>query len=119
MLPFEPELISALKTRLPKALERVWNISECGEDRPTLHREHIFDFNCGLRLAISKDDFEDGLGPQIHVSSSFDDSRYIQLDALIVTVNHHWKSIGGIGILKFLGLSAKGIPHFFIDKTSN
>jgi hypothetical protein len=57
ILPFEPEPLESLQARFPKALERIWVVPSNGDmpDRPGMHREHLFDFESGLRLLISID----------------------------------------------------------------
>lgn len=58
-LPFEPQPLETLKQRVPQAFERVWNPvankdKESG-DRPIERREHVFDFEDGVRMVVSVD----------------------------------------------------------------
>lgn len=72
-LDYKPESIDALRARYHRALARVYPLRFLfdGEDRPGLLRDHIFDFDDGVRLIVSRhvDD-----GPErtelIHVSAS-------------------------------------------------
>ena len=71
MLPFKPETIEALKVRYPAALERVFDVRELTgpvDDRPGLKREHVFDFEDGLRLIVSREMHDRGLC--LHLSAS-------------------------------------------------
>ena len=58
MLPFEPETEEELRARYLAAMTRVYDVTgffEMPADRPGLHREHVFDFEDGLRLIISRE----------------------------------------------------------------
>lgn len=78
MMPFEPEKLEALRARFPKALLRLWYVDHAplpGEPAPYNTREHVFDFEDGLRLIISKDRDAGGeprhdIVGHIHVSAS-------------------------------------------------
>jgi hypothetical protein len=71
MLPAEPESLEIIKARFPKALEPVWRISKIvkpGAKRPGLYREHVFDFEDGIRMIASRD--TDGKETWLHLSFS-------------------------------------------------
>ena len=73
-LPFEPEIDEMLQNRFEKALERVYDVETMmngglNEDRPGVKREHVFDFQDGVRLIISKDRTAKGK-TFLHVSGS-------------------------------------------------
>jgi hypothetical protein len=61
-IPFRVETIEQMKLRFPKALEKVWIPVDGMEDRPGLHREHVFDFLSGhsitslTRQTIARED---------------------------------------------------------------
>jgi hypothetical protein len=70
-LDWNPESMETLRGRYSSALERVYDtkLIEQGEsDRPGEHREHVFDFEDGLRLIISRE-CRDGKR-YLHVSGS-------------------------------------------------
>src|SRR5208282_2292147 len=75
-MPIEPEAMESLTPRFPASLVRVWNIDAGdvdGDNRPGLHREHVFDTASGLRFMVSRDQhhkLNDGK-PYVHVSVSF------------------------------------------------
>lgn len=78
-LPFEPEPLSRLRDRYAAAIVKVWHpaliaaLADEGMpfDRPTIHREHVFDFESGIRMGISAEELE---GEQyLHVSASIHD----------------------------------------------
>jgi len=115
-LPFIPEPLEQLKFRYPKCLEKVWKVTEYMQDRPGLYRENIFDFESGLRLLISKSNFPHGI--QVHVSASWEWNLPTSLKLANQLVVNAYKSLGGNGILTYLGMSDKGIPHWMIENES-
>lgn len=110
-LPFVAELLVTLRERFPKALEKVWEVTDPMLDRPGLHRENVFDFDSGLRLLISKDKLID-LKPEIHVSASWERNQPTTIREAHRQVNEAYHLLGGKEYLRFLGQSANGIPHF-------
>jgi len=82
-LPHRRETLEAAKARLDAALEPLWNVTaltHAGPDTdfPGQHRRHVFDFDDGLRLIISRDELPQALGDTgtdvvIHVSCSVDE----------------------------------------------
>ncbi len=73
-LAFEAQPITALAARYQKALEGVFTQArvQAGE-RPGLIRAHVFDFENGLRLIISRDETYKGPEGHLHVSASVED----------------------------------------------
>lgn len=118
ILPFIAEPLESLKARFPKALEKVWRVTLPMHDRAGLHREHLFDFESGLRLLISRDNTMDTDSPHIHVSASWetDEPNNIRLANQLVV--NAYRSIGGKGILHFVGISPGGIPHWYVEDES-
>lgn len=110
-LPFIAELLVTLRERFPKALEKVWEVTDPMEDRPGMHRENVFDFDSGLRLLISRDKLV-GIKPEIHVSASWESNKPISIREAHRQVNEAYHLLGGKEYLKFLGLSGGGIPHW-------
>jgi hypothetical protein len=122
-LPFEPESIEQLKSRFPEALKKTWVCHPDMQDRPTLHRTHVFDFESGMRLGISKDLLSTDRNPIIHVSVSIDTPDtskfgWQTFDDAIETIQSHYESIGGYGKLRFMGISPNQIPHFEAEVTN-
>ena len=78
-LPFKPEPEAALKARVPAALEVVYDqkvayynreVAKDMSKAPSGNRAHVFDFEDGLRLIISRDAIEKKM--YVHVSASLE-----------------------------------------------
>ncbi len=118
MLPFKPEPINKLRQRYTKALEDIYLAEPDLKNPPSGKRKHVFDFNSGLRLIISRDILK-GKEPDIHVSASwFDEDKFGDIDEAYFEIVNSFKSIGGKGRLKFIGLTDKKIPHFVVEKVN-
>lgn len=113
-MKFEPEPDELLKSRFPAALRKVWNPDLAYMDRPGLHREHVFDFDCGLRMIISRDRLKPDEAP-IHISVSWIENLPVTIEEATKQVEEKYKILGGTGSVKFIGLSDNGVPHFFIE----
>src|SRR3954468_23455740 len=115
MLPFEPESLESMQARFPKALERIWVVPSNGDmpDRPGMHREHLFDFESGLRLLISIDRL-DKANTIIHISASWEYFTPVTFTVASEQVNEAYKSLGGKGHLKLIGVSQFGVPHWTV-----
>jgi len=71
-LPFEPECLECMKQRFTKALESVYDqesIAAGKGPRPGQYRVHVFDFQDGYRLIVSREYSKDG-GTSLHFSMS-------------------------------------------------
>lgn len=90
-LPFTPETIVSLAVRYPAALVRIWNADAVAAfhaegmstDRPMLHREHVFDLECGVRLGISRESsrvYPYPGGDAVHVSASIQPGTPIEAE---------------------------------------
>jgi hypothetical protein len=80
MIPFKPESIDSLKDRFCDALIDSYDVEEVRKgniDAPSGQGQHIFDFEDGLRMIVSRD-VSDGQD-FIHISGSFGDERLQQL----------------------------------------
>lgn len=55
-LPFEPEPFLQLRARFHAAYEPIWPYAppDYEGDVPALHREHVFDFEDGVRLVVQR-----------------------------------------------------------------
>jgi len=117
MVPFKPESLEQLKARFPKALEKVWEVTDPMPDRPGLHREHLFDFESGMRLLISKDKLirEE---PEVHVSGSWEWNPPISIEQMRRVVGEGYRSLGGTGLLHFIGFSEAAIPHWIVREVN-
>jgi hypothetical protein len=65
MLPFQPETLEALRARLPQAVAKVQQL----DARVGMLRQHVFDFQDGVRCIISVDGIEKN-APSLHLSFS-------------------------------------------------
>jgi hypothetical protein len=116
-IPFRVETIEQMKLRFPKALEKVWIPVDGMEDRPGLHREHVFDFLSGIRLLISRDKLSRGIS-KIHISASWECDEPTTIDEATRLVTNAYRAIGGKGIIHFLGISSGNIPHWLVEDES-
>lgn len=115
-LPFQPEPIEKLKRRLPDAMIHIYDATEGVplEDPPSRKREHVFDFENGLRLIISRDLFFKEDGPQFHVSASFFNTPLGNVEELFAIISKGVRDLGIVGQLEMLCVSSAGIPHWRI-----
>ncbi len=122
-LPFQPESMESARKRLPQALEQVFLIADVvGGDRASSFRAHVFDFDDGVRLIISRDELYAGHRPQVHVSASLhaigewqEKARPIYeggAQAFLRLIADRWHELGRAGSLKLIGCSEHGVPHF-------
>lgn len=124
-LDFEPEPISMMKARLPSALTDTWLASEwetfedwARKDRPGKHRKHVFDFESGLRLIISRDRFNlqgKAIPPFIHLSASWSNDPPASMYDASVQVKNAWSELGGNGMPDLLGMSLNGVLHYRVQ----
>lgn len=124
-LPFEPESNASLRARLPKAISKLWIFPKVSEEeilkmeRPGQTRECVFDFECGLRLIISKDQLEgENEPPRIHISASAFKRIFEHLNTLeelTKFIQDYYELINGKGTLKFIGISKGMVPHWIVD----
>lgn len=124
-LPFAKETMQQLKDRFNKALEKVWDVDAIAIDpekidRPAQHREHVFDFEDGIRLIISKDKTDGNLF--IHISGSSlikkisDKEMLEELIKKLVELNGSAFNVEGMA-----SVTPGGIIHFLlpINKSQN
>jgi hypothetical protein len=117
MLPFKPEPVNKLKQRYTKALEKIWIAEEGITDVPSSHRTHVFDFESGLRLIISRDILHPDYGVKTHVSASQFNKEFENLGEILEKVDEAVESLVGRRVkLQPIGMSAKGVPHFWIEE---
>ena len=120
MIPFCPEPKVKLKARFPAALEDVYNIEliRAGKiTRPGIIPKHVFDFEDGMRLIISRELYPDGV--ITHVSASWDLSvgpcPWKKLEDGLEDMLNRFAELGGKKPKKAqLRVTAeKGVPHLF------
>jgi len=109
---FSPEPVEKLKEKIPLALSKIWIADEDLEDRPGLHREHVFDFENGLRLIISKDKFPGYISALIHVSGSYPQKHN---PVTAAKVHEALGSIGMYGILDHIGDTPNKVSHWVLE----
>lgn len=138
MLPHEPEPLERLQARFAKALEPVYDvclIAQGWQTRPGAYRRHLFDFEDGLRLLVSRERLP-LMGPDgrtaavhLHVSASFEAGLALERDLVrrlkrdhahrVVTrwfvplVERRFAQLSDVPLI-FHGLSSeKGVAHWF------
>ncbi len=88
-------------------------------DRPSDHRENVFDTEDGIRLIISKDK-SDAITSVIHFSGSvtakFDKTGITDANMLAGKFVEAFRKISGDykSTFRFVHLSDKGVPHFVV-----
>lgn len=115
-LPFQPEPIGQLAARFNKALENVFDVELLGNNRPGMHRENVFDFEDGLRMIISVDEYLDNR--YLHLSGSIQVKQpqtINNMDILQMMIAKmlllNGKSFSGVGNTT---VSAGGVVHLVI-----
>ena len=113
-LPHVAESLEKLKARYSDAILITWLPSETMVDRPGLHREHVFDFDQGIRLIISKEIIKQyGNKEYLHFSASADPKIWGEEEQNFLRVAHICiTELSGLSSLNYLGLSKGGIPHW-------
>lgn len=73
MLPFRPEPIAALRERLPRAVDKIYDATLYSllppKERPGMKPEHVFDLPSGIRFIISAESYR-SYGLALHVSAT-------------------------------------------------
>jgi hypothetical protein len=122
-LPFEPESPSALRERFPAALDRVFDYREgAPAELPSGLRAHVFDFEDGVRMIVSRD--MEGKGEvYLHVSASVEPGTrcwalvsggtITRSDFRRLMESRFFHLSGQRERLEFCGFSrGKGVPHW-------
>lgn len=126
-----PEPMAQLRARYPAALERLWNADAIRAfheegldfDRPTLHREHVFDIEEGVRFGISKEESKGEV--VIHVSGSVEIGSMIEASleklpkenfrraqAFVTRAEQLLADLTGRSDWKLLGATGNGVFHW-------
>lgn len=117
MIPFNTQPLSQLKERYNyaiKARNNLTNILANPEERPGAKPVHIFDFEDGIRLIVSRDVIKEM--EVIHFSGSINEALFKgKLNkALLSTMVTHFIELSEYrGAITMSGFSDTGIPHFY------
>ena len=122
MIPFIPEPLAALQQRFLAALEVICDIQriESGSTpRPGTQRQHVFDWEDGVRMIISRDQLENR-HVVVHLSASVNLSTYdvtrlgrLSPTSFVRLVEQHWKMLGGPPVTLEGFSPEKGVPHWY------
>lgn len=119
MIPFSPQPVEQLKSRYQAAIQTAYDANAVlnnNEVRPGCKPQHVFDFESGIRLIISRD--YHNIKEVIHISGSFDPGVYIgSVKRSVVVARMHlcFCEIAGPVKLGRPTYSEGGIPHWFIE----
>jgi len=122
MIPFEAETIDRLRARYRAAIAQLLDPLTMTV-APGQKREHVFDSKDGIRLIISREQFDDG--PAIHISASVQDKSplassleggMIHPKRFLKKCVERWQQISGDRREPRLILitPGKGIPHWHL-----
>lgn len=120
-LPFEPEAIESLKSRVPAALDDVVDSVEITTGkclRPGQQRKYVFDAPDGLRIIVSREKIEESI--ILHAScSAFPDTPVIKSlrgDNLILELTKRVQDLLGFAQSpKQVMTTNGGVVHFAFD----
>lgn len=121
MIPYTPETIDQARARFSAAIEPLFRLDNprCGSAGAS--RTHVFDFEDGLRLVISRD-FHPDMGVEIHLSASVNTAvvKSVGIEFLF-KAECRFREIADWpdAPLSLLGLSPeKHIPHWTIPESA-
>lgn len=128
----QPESIETARARYHLALAQIYELEDqrniTPPHTPGNKPEHVFDFDDGIRLIVSREQMA-GEDPVIHVSASFDPGRSFyrlirrtcssiaEAQAMLRgACEARWREISGSAApMQFLGFSpGKGVPHWWV-----
>ena len=133
MIPYNPQTIEQCRERFHLAVAGIVEVEDCERGAPTpgSKPEHVFDFNDGLRLIVSRDRYPDGK-IMVHFSASAnpDSGLYRWLKRSGSGQKKHFgklatagfAAISGCGsakpaLVEFAGISlSKGVPHWVVTE---
>ena len=139
MLAREPEPLETMQARYPLAIAEAFDPEALmlgTAPRPGEMRAHVFDFDDGLRLIISRDMIGGSIGSPIHVSASINPLSKLYEDLANVVKSHSFEACkeafrdmasvaflelsGETRPLKLLGWSVeKSVPHWIVVGSAN
>jgi hypothetical protein len=119
MIPFNRQPTEQLKSRYQEAIKSSYDaaaVTHGQAERPGTKPQHVFDFENGIRLIISRDHYK---GKEvIHISGSFDSGAYSgSLKRSVIESRMYLCFCEIAGPIK-IGrpiYSTGGIPHWFIE----
>lgn len=98
-MPFQPEPLNALKARYAKALAPVFNFMDTQiKPAPGMKREHVFDFENGLRMIASREYHGQGK-TYLHLSFGVVPEKQSEWNAIrhhAVSYDTAWEFLGDI-----------------------
>ena len=117
-LPHESEPLAKLRARYAAALAPIHDAESLmlgTVERPGQRRRHVFDFDCGYRLIVSRERMPTGV-VRTHVSGY---TRDESLESLMI-VAKHWREVcqDDPSGLAFAGRTDGGIAHFYLEPPS-
>lgn len=125
-VPWSPSSIEAMTARYPDALIELVDGVEVMTGRreaPSGDPKHVFDFENGLRLIVSRDRIPGGaIG--VHLSASWREGfigKPASIEDVHTLIVDAWRSIhGGLHPATanpgLLGVSEGGVPHFWLEQ---
>lgn len=128
MLPYRPQSLTLLRSRLPAALDRVYGLHD--RSKPWHRPEHVFDFESGLRLVVTIKIVDVGCEPCLHVIADVIEYTMLWEYHALLRYDHRDYDCGSERLkrmvpgqfreiapvtLEFLGHDNGLIPHFFGD----
>lgn len=127
MLPFEPESTEELKARYDEALQEVFDPREVANDpdlSPGKKREHVFDFEDGVRLIVSVDQIDKKVKPRItHYSASVvdyicDPEQFEDQNKYVIFILCHINDIRPKPMTgRIMTRMINGVLHVFYDES--
>lgn len=119
MIPFSPKSMNLNRARYKAALRDWYSAEKCAagqQERPGNKAKHVFDFEDGIRLIISRD--RNNGKEYIHVSGSGTD-EYMSDKGLFDAkrdMENKFRELCQKNVpMKFIVLSEGGIPHWIIE----
>lgn len=121
MIPYIPETVDQARARFSAAIEPLFDLEDPQCPSAGASRTHVFDFEDGLRLVISRD-FHPDTGVQIHLSASVNTAvvKSVGIEFLF-KAECRFREIADWpdAPLSLLGLSPeKRIPHWIIPESA-
>ena len=122
MLPFEPEPGFLLTKRYKDAVQRIYLLKEMdGPNRPSINRKHVFDFQDGLRLIVSRERCDDG-EVILHWSASIHEDHLTRpkfkgpefMQFVMEHMAELWEEVGCTKGQVMAVSTEKGVFHFFL-----
>jgi hypothetical protein len=116
-LTFQPESDESAVARMPAALRRLFVLADIERDpsqRPGLMHEHVFDFQDGMRMIVSREDWE-AHGIKIHCSFSWFGPVPPSLAAAKALIMERLRAVVGFTGLQtsvMIFVTKKGVLHY-------